>query len=818
MEGRKSCEVAHLALLGVKRQEPSPRIYMDYLRSSELAALFFWGTYMRRRTGLLIVLFAVLALFMGLTNESSNNKKTQDKTTEHEEASQIEPDTVDGYTYSEIENMVLYLAQTDEDRQEIGRMIDPLSKSQQVNAGFLKSVMRIIDAPDELYKEEMAGLEDESIVAAELFDAIYSRIVNSGLVSGLQHQSVYVFDVFAGQNEDDAEYYLSDTKNTYKLDAELSLEYRDSIIDVFVRDDIIFKVNGLSDDRYTLENVWLVSAYDGECEFVCDGLIKSYRTSGEYTNNNSKIIGRVARLVLDNNGVCDIECYSKSKNVKIEEIRDNGFSTSEDGFISRTGDFVIYNASRDIFCEDSFEILRGYSEVELVFDGDNAIAAIIRDELYSEDIRVIISNDSYTSYDMKKVTVSCDCRFKVTYPDEHNAYYNEGDEVTITYDSYKRGDKIYFEPVDYYGRLVLCNINRSYGHPAYEGILEIDILDKSIHVINELPLESYLYSVVASEMPATSEPEALKALAICARGYAYNKMHDGSFSEYNAHLDDSSLCQVYNNVEETKQSIKAVKDTYGIVTKYNGAVTVSLYFSTSCGVTCTNEEIWGGNAHPYLKTNVETESKKEIDLSSEEQFRKFMDNSLGYDTIEKELPYYRWHIDYTDEEMTEAISMMLQERINISSDNIKVLNENGDFKKANGNIDMGQIKSVEVKERTVSGVVSRLEIEGTGATIEVTGQTNIRSLITPVNQTIVRQDGFEVKGWTSLPSPFYYIDKTDKGFTIYGGGFGHGVGMSQNGANILAEEGHNYQYILRHYYSSIDFDVIYDVTSDSDDD
>ena len=85
-----------------------------------------------------------------------------------------------------------------------------------------------------------------------------------------------------------------------------------------------------------------------------------------------------------------------------------------------------------------------------------------------------------------------------------------------------------------------------------------------------------------------------------------------------------------------------------------------------------------------------------------------------------------------------------------------------------------------------------------------------------MNQQIIRQDGKSVTGWTSLPSPYYYVEETEEGFSVYGGGFGHGVGMSQSGAEILAQEGYNYKYILRHYYSYIDFSSIYIVESKKD--
>ena len=106
---------------------------------------------------------------------------------------------------------------------------------------------------------------------------------------------------------------------------------------------------------------------------------------------------------------------------------------------------------------------------------------------------------------------------------------------------------------------------------------------------------------------------------------------------------------------------------------------------------------------------------------------------------------------------------------------------------------------IEVTERTVSGVVSKLVIHGSEHTISISGQSNIRAILNPVNQEIVRQDGSTVTGWTSLPSPYYYVEKTD----------GHGAGMSIYGAGVLGRQGKSYKYILRHYFSYVDFTSIY---------
>ena len=115
-------------------------------------------------------------------------------------------------------------------------------------------------------------------------------------------------------------------------------------------------------------------------------------------------------------------------------------------------------------------------------------------------------------------------------------------------------------------------------------------------------LETYLYSVVPSEMPANYELEALKAQALCARSYAYNAVLHGSYSAYGAHMDDSTSFQVYGNHAENERTIQAVKETCGEVAKYEDNVIEAYYYSTSCGIT-SNASIWGQSV-PYLKSKI----------------------------------------------------------------------------------------------------------------------------------------------------------------------------------------------------------------------
>lgn len=779
----------------------------------------------------IVIVLLVLAALTIAINEiklllDKNNEETQITTEEAIDYSMY-------YTYDEIEEIVNYLADTEDTETALGRLIDPLNKSKPIDVSYIKKLVSTIGVSSDVYIYELAGLSDSDYVTKEQFDIIYHNIADTGCVVGLFRRDLYVFT--AEQiDKTNGMTVISDGFTSYNLESILNETYNDKIIDVYIKRNKIFKINGYSTSQVVLENVLVTDISNGKCKFLYNNLEKEYAlspdvildgaiyetaTDGDATPcdatagdiDDIRIKPFVASIGITNNGVTNIDKLDSEK-VKVLSDVETGLQIENKGTVECTENFKIYNIYNNPECEESRAILAGYKNVNLYFKEGKIIAALIDDELISENIRVIISNDTYTSYDMKSVVLTCDSKYTIEYPDEKKISYDAGEITTISYSLYEADDVIKVIPDECHGKIQLLNINRSYGNPRYDGIFEINIKDECLHLINELPLEEYLYSVVSSEMPSSSPIEALKAMAICARGYAYTRMYDGSYDDYNAHLDDSTLCQMYNNYESTYETQMAVKDTYGIVPTYNNMVIMPLYFSTSFGTTCTNEEIWGGDAYPYLESNVEDLNKSRIDLSKEEDFIGFIKDSSEYNIIDRNMPYYRWYIDFTQDEMTEAVNSMLEERMEMSSDSIVIKDTDGNYTDESIT-DIGIIQDINIIERSKSGVVMTLEIVGSEAIAEITGQTNIRTIITPVKQNIIRQDDSVVTGWTSLPSPYYYVEKNDNGFSVIGGGFGHGAGMSQNGAAALAGMGNNYKYILRHYYSYIDFNSIYQMES-----
>ena len=279
-------------------------------------------------------------------------------------------------------------------------------------------------------------------------------------------------------------------------------------------------------------------------------------------------------------------------------------------------------------------------------------------------------------------------------------------------------------------------------------------------VINELPMESYLCRVVPSEMPASYEMEALKAQAVCARSYAVRQMQDYAYPEYQAHVNDSVEYQVYNNSYPADTATQAVKDTTGQVVWYQGNVASTYYFSTSCGET-TDMTAWGGEVN---ESNAYLQS---ISVCGD----------VG--DYEKDLPWYQWTVEMSSERMAALLSNYAGK-------------------------DLGTLESVEVTRRGDGDVAAELTAVGTGGSITVETENKIRTALGGSGYSIVRNDGQTVDSQRLLPSAFISIEKKANSYVIRGGGYGHGIGMSQNGANEMAKNGKNYMEILKLFYQNVE--------------
>ena len=307
-------------------------------------------------------------------------------------------------------------------------------------------------------------------------------------------------------------------------------------------------------------------------------------------------------------------------------------------------------------------------------------------------------------------------------------------------------------------------------------------------IVNEVPLEEYLRWVVPSEMPSRYAAEALKAQAICARTYAVWHMQDYAYPEYEAHVDDSVSFQVYHQVEPQESTDQAVRETAGQIMLYQSKPVKAYYFSTSCGST-TDENIWEKGDRektPYIAGRLVNTKKSEKDLTSEKTFAKFIQKKHA-DDLEISEPWYRWNCYVALSQIQENAEKQLG------------------FEE--------KIIQVEVTERNTGGAVQRLLLRGEQASESVTYEYPIRQLLSIPGGAIHKNDGTEAEGSSLLPSGYFVLEPVQKdgktvGYEVYGGGLGHGAGMSQNGARILAEQGETYEFILHYFYKDIELAIL----------
>lgn len=311
---------------------------------------------------------------------------------------------------------------------------------------------------------------------------------------------------------------------------------------------------------------------------------------------------------------------------------------------------------------------------------------------------------------------------------------------------------------DNHTRITIHSLNRGYGTPSYRGIMELYSTPEGIVIVNELPVEEYLYAVVPSEMPASYEAEALKCQAICARSYAYCQMLVYGYPEYYAHVDDSVSYQVYGNSKEQETTTRAVNETSGKKLWYQDRVVKTYYYSTSCGHS-TSVEAWGtkqSEGNQYLQG---------VPICDEQG-----------NAYERSLPWYKWEATIPQKTLENLIEL-------------------------NTGKDIGELKNIEITQKGSGGIALQLTVTGTTKTITVETENKIRAALGGSGYEIKKQDGTVVQSTKLLPSAFFTIEKNGKSYIIEGGGYGHGIGMSQNGANEIAKTGKTYEQILQFFYS-----------------
>jgi SpoIID/LytB domain protein len=316
-------------------------------------------------------------------------------------------------------------------------------------------------------------------------------------------------------------------------------------------------------------------------------------------------------------------------------------------------------------------------------------------------------------------------------------------------------------------------------------IFLLDVNGK-LAAVNAVPVETYLEGVVPSEMHPNFPEEALKAQAVAARSKALANLglvHSADPFDFCSDVH----CQVYGGLSKTAASAnRAVKKTAGLVLWEGGKIIDAVYGGVCGGHTEDVDKAWRTAPKRHLQGIADgpRQLKRYEPLDDESNVRSWIqDSPPSYcNTLTGSLPdalnytkkYFRWEVTLPQDELRSQIERRLGRNLGAVRDLIPI-------------------------SRGVSGRITKLKIVGTNGEQIVEGELNVRKCLSS----------------TTLWSSCFIVERKDGGsappesFTLRGAGWGHGIGMCQTGAAIMALKGYGFDRILKHYYKNVRIKKLY---------
>ncbi len=359
---------------------------------------------------------------------------------------------------------------------------------------------------------------------------------------------------------------------------------------------------------------------------------------------------------------------------------------------------------------------------------------------------------------------------------------------------------------------IKSNKNISISNKQYRNFIKITCNNNSLSVINTLNIEEYLYGVVPSEMPSSWHKEALKAQAVACRNYAYSNL--GLHKNEGYDVCDTVHCQVYNGVNNEKNSTtEAVNETKGIFAYYNNELINAVYSSSSGGYTDDAENVWN-NSVPYLKA-----VKDEYEEGAKQWTRTFTFDELSsmasvgtVNEVILENSSVTGRANALTFVGTNGEKVLKKEEIRtFFSKSIGGSLDSRNFKMVQGNTYVAPNNTNTITQNSIYAISSKGNINVNTNDIFVTDKNNNTSKIEDTYVIDKTQNILSLSNkdeTSSQNNSVNYVSKVTRqdsnSITFVGKGWGHGVGMSQYGANSLAKKGCKYDEILKYYYTGIE--------------
>ena len=595
--------------------------------------------------------------------------------------------------------------------------------------------------------------------------------------------------------------------------------YIDKEIKVLTKGGEVICVLSLENSAPTIKNAYVAALDPISVTVFSGGAERTY----SWINDKQDMSGGICDITIQDGSALNVVFYTEKTEGVVKKTTTQVIELEEAGAISLDENFKIYSVvSGPVKWKSLKDLTVGTDISEFIMKEGRICCAVILRLPSPETVRIAVNTTGFKGLIHESVSLTCNTGYSVK-AGEESFSFQSGDvfEVSSLVNGELFGhERITIAPDKPEGRLRINSIKRAWPgdeSPSYRGIFEISKHPYGYLLVNEVSLEEYLYAVVPSEMPTSYGVEAAKVQAVTARSYAYNQFYANRFHEYGANIDDSVTCQVYNNIPENQVSIQAVNETKGLCISHNEQIISANFFSTSAGVTANSGEVWASSvtkefpteSPEYLRSAKQYDGDGYGDLSLEENAEAFFKASdiACYDSG---FSWFRWNVSMGAADIAASINDNLNSRYAANQALIKTLQADGSYRSRSIE-SIGDLVDLEVVKRGEGGNIMVMKITGTSAAILVQTEYNVRALIRPTGNnagsvTLNLNSGETMNNYSLMPSAFYVMDKSydDAGklisVTFYGGGNGHGVGMSQNGVKGMIDKGLSFEEILRHYY------------------
>tara|TARA_B110000014_G_C20095944_1_gene574451 strand:+ start:256 stop:1503 length:1248 start_codon:yes stop_codon:yes gene_type:complete len=305
----------------------------------------------------------------------------------------------------------------------------------------------------------------------------------------------------------------------------------------------------------------------------------------------------------------------------------------------------------------------------------------------------------------------------------------------------------------------------------YWGRIELSILEGKLIVINELPLEQYLNCVATSEMSAACPPEFLMTQAIVARSWLLANIEQ-KHGDLGFDICNDDCCQRYQGINNCNDNtIMHINNTYGKVIIYDNKICDARYSKSCGGVTEDYDNVWSGDAVPYLISIKDQNRNGNIYCDPQNIPDKSVKRYIG--KVDTNDDYFRWEYIVKHENLINSI-------------------------KENFQVDIDKILKLNPFKRGKSGRIIKLGIDyydtkNQEKTLIIDSEYNIRNILSE----------------SFLFSSAFTVNEQDGNFILNGKGWGHGVGLCQIGALSMALANKKSEEILNHYYPKTNLKTIY---------